>query len=107
MSGTSSDEDGDAGKMFPLACPGYRCHFGRGKPIPPKVNPLRHAGALTCSEQEAPCHPPVCQGGGKESKAAGGGGTAGELGEGLSDLWGTIGERNVFQVYGKGVDGGG
>ena len=60
------------------------------------VTPLRHAGALVCSEQESPCHRPVRKGGVKESKAAGGGGSAGEFGEGLSVLRRTIGDRDVF-----------
>ena len=68
------------------------------------VPPLLHYGILACSEQEAPCHPPVHQGDGKEAKEDGGGGTAGEFREVLSGLRGTIGDRDVFQVSGKGVD---
>ena len=59
------------------------------------MTPLRHAGALVCTEQEAPCHHPVHQGGGKEAQAAGGGGAAGEFGEGLSGLRVTIGDRVI------------
>ena len=47
----------------------------------------------------------MCQGYGKEAKAAGRGGAAGELQEGLSGLHGTIRESDVFQGYGKGVEG--
>ena len=44
---------------------------------------------------------------GKEANAVGGGGTTGELGEGLSGLRGAIGDLDVFQVSGKVVDRGG
>ena len=47
----------------------------------------------------------MCQGDGKEAKEDGGGGTAGELGEGLSGLRGTIEDSDVFKLSGKGVDG--
>ena len=79
MSGTSGDEDDNAGKIFPPACPGYRYNFGGGKPLPPTVPLLQNAGALACSEQEAPCHHPVRQGGGKDVKEAGIGGSAESL----------------------------
>ena len=56
---------------------------------------MQHAGALACYEQEAPCHHPVRQGGGKEAYTAGGGGTTGEFGEGLLGLRGTTGDCAV------------
>ena len=62
---------------------------------PPTVPPLRHDGALVCTEQEATYHHPVRQGVGKEAQAAGGGGAAGEFGEGLSGLRVTIGDRDI------------
>ena len=43
----------------------------------------------------------------KEEKTAGRGGTVEDIGEGLSCLQETIGERVVFKVSGKGVDSGG
>ena len=107
ISGTIGNEDSIAGTLFPNAYLGYRGHFGGGKPPSPTVTPLKYSGPLTCSEQEAPCHLPVIQGGRKEVKASGGGGTVGEIGEGLSGLRGTIGNRDIFQVSGKGVEGGG
>ena len=92
MSGTSGDEDDDAGTLYFLACPGYRYHFGGGKPPPPMVNPMQNAGSLACTEQEAPCHCPVCQGIRKEAQTAGIGGAAGEFIEGLPDLRVTVGD---------------
>ena len=87
MSGTRDNEDVDVGKKILMACPGYCGGLGGGKPPPPTVPPMRHAGALTCSEWEAPCHRPVRQGVGKDTNAADRGGNTGELGEGLSVIW--------------------
>ena len=86
MSGTSNDKDDDAGTLISPACPGYRHHFGLGKPPQPTVTPMQHASALEYTEREAPCHRPVRKEGGKEAQTAGGGGTVGDLGEGLSGL---------------------
>ena len=85
----------------------YLIIFGEGKPTPPTVIPMRHAISVACTEQEAPCHRPVRQGGGKEAKTAGGGGAAGEFGEGLPGLRGTVGDCDTIQISGKGADGGG
>ena len=79
----SGNEDGDIGTPFPRACMGYCYYFGGGKLSSPTVLLLQHDGALACSEWEAPFHRPVRQGGGRELKAAGGGGSVGEFGEGL------------------------
>ena len=88
MSGTRGDEDSNLGTLFPLAFLGYYGHFVRGKPLPPPtVPPLRHFGSLVFSKQETHCHIPVLQGGGTEAKVDSGGGTVGDLGEGLSGLW--------------------
>ena len=51
---------------------------------------MQHSGALACTEKEAPCHRPLCQGGGDEAPKAGGGGAAVEYGECLPVLWGTV-----------------
>ena len=67
---------------------------------------LIHAGALSLYKQEEPCHRPVIQGGGKEAKEYGGGGTVGDIGEDLSSLWWTIGKCDGVQISGNCVDGG-
>ena len=67
VSGTGGNEKNDAGPFLPPACPGYRHHFGGGKPHPPTVPPMQHSGALVHTEQEAPCHCPVCQESGEEA----------------------------------------
>ena len=46
MPRTSGDKDGDAGTFYAPACSGHRGHFGRGKPPPPTVPPMQHAGTL-------------------------------------------------------------
>ena len=71
------------------------------------MHPLRHAGTQACSEQEVPSHRPVHQGSVTEAKEAGGGGTAGDIGEGLSGLWQTFGDCDSIQISGNGDDGGG
>ena len=67
---------------------------------------MQHAGPLECSERKAPCHLPVRQGGGAEEKVDIGGGTAGEIGEGLSGLWFSFGEYDGVQLSGEGDNGG-
>ena len=47
---------------------------------------MQHAGPLVCSEQKAPRQRLVGQGSGAEDKEASGGGTTGDIGEGLSGL---------------------
>ena len=68
---------------------------------------MQHAGALACTEQEAPCHRPVRQGSGKEAQTVRRGGVVGNFGEGLPGLRGIVGDRDIVQIYGKGADGGG
>ena len=75
----SGDEDGNTGKFSVLACPVNCGHFGGGKPPPPTVPQMRHAGPPEYSKRKAPFHRPVRQGCGAEEKAASGGGTAVEL----------------------------
>ena len=101
MSGTSGNKDGDAGTFFPPACPGYRHHSVGGKPPPPTVPPIQHAGAIVCTEQDSPCHIPVRQWGGKEEQTAGGRGAAGDFIEGLLGLRGTVGYYDIVQIYMK------
>ena len=62
---------------------------------------MRHAGALACTEREAPFHHPVCQGGGKEPQTADKGGAAGYFEEVLTGLCGNVGGRgdSVLDSY--------
>ena len=83
MPGPSGDEDGDAGTLSTSAYPGHHGHSGGGKPPPPTVNPMRHAGPPAGTERKAPCHSSVRQGSRAEEEAASGGGSEGELGEGI------------------------
>ena len=106
MPGTSGDEDSDTGPFSAPACPGHRGHFGGGKPPPPTVTLMQHAGPLTCIERKAPCHRTVRQGVGAEEKAVSGGGIEGDIGEGLLGLWRNFVKCDVVQVFGKGDDGG-
>ena len=69
--------------------------------------PIRHVGTLACTEQEAPCHRPVRQGGGKEVQKVVRGGATGEFREGLPGLQGTVGNHNIVQISDRGADGGG
>ena len=66
---------------------------------------MRHSGPLACSERKAPCHCPARQGIGAEEKVDSGGGTAGEIVEGLSGLWCSFGECDGVQVSGEGDNG--
>ena len=43
---TGRDEDGDADALLQSAYPGYHDHIGGGKPPPPKVFTMRHAGEM-------------------------------------------------------------
>ena len=106
-SGTFSNKDGDAGSFIPPACPGYRHHFGLGKPPPPTVPPMRHAGALEYTGRKALRQLPVRQGGREEAQTTGGGGSEGEFWEGLPGLWGNAGDSHLVQITGTGYDGGG
>ena len=47
------------------------------------VHPMRHAGPLAGTEQQAPCHSSARQGIGVKEVATSGGGAEGELVEGL------------------------
>ena len=105
LSGTRDDEDVNADTLYPPACPGYCGRFEGGKPPPPTVTPMQYSGPLACYEWEAPWHRPVRPGGGSEANAVGRGGTAGDLGEGLSGLWRTFGKCDGVQISGKGDDG--
>ena len=69
VTGTSGDKDGDAGPFSAPACPGHCGYFGGGKPPPPMVLPVRHAGYLAYIERKSPCHRTVHQGDGSEEKA--------------------------------------
>ena len=83
------DADGNVGPFLSLVCPGHRDYIGRGKPPPPLVPPVRHAGALASAARVEYCHLPVRQGGRDEAPTDGRGGDAGDGGEGLPGLWKT------------------
>ena len=83
MPGPSGDKYGDAGALPALACPKQRGHSGGGKPPPPTVHPMRHAGPPAGAERQATCHSSVRQGSGAEEAAARGVGAEIDLGEGL------------------------
>ena len=59
---TGRDEDRDADALFQPACPGYRDHFEGGKPPPPTVPPMQHAGPMEGTKRQAPRHRTVCKG---------------------------------------------
>ena len=77
------DEDGNAGPFPALECPRYRGNSGGGKPPPPTVPPMQHAVTTAGTELKAPFHSSVHQGSRAKEAAASGGGSEGELGEGL------------------------
>ena len=105
MPGPSSDEDGDANALPSTACPRHRGHDGGGKPPPPKVHLMRHAGPPAGPERQVTCHSPVRQGSGAEEAAACGGGDKGDLGEGLRGMQGAAGECHDIKIPGTGADG--
>ena len=74
---TGGNVDAYAVPFLSPVCPGQRDYIGGGKPPPPPVPPVRHAGALVSTERAAPCHQPVHQGEGEESRTDGGRGYVG------------------------------
>ena len=89
------------------ACLGHRDHIGGGKPPTPKVLTMRHAGTVTGTQREAPCHRIVQERGGAEETADSGGRPEGKHGEGLLDLWEPNRYGQTVQVPGAGnADGG-
>ena len=83
MQGPSGDEDDDVGNLTATACPLHRGNSRRGKPTPPTVHLMRHAGPPSGPEPQAPFHSPVRQESGAEEAVACRDGDVGELGEGL------------------------
>ena len=62
------------------ARPGHRGNTGGGKPPPPTVPSVLHAGAVEISGQVEPAHGTVHEGGGAEATAVGSeGGKGGNL----------------------------
>ena len=106
MTGPRFDKDGYAGALPAPACPGHRGHSGGGKPPPPMVHPMRHAGPQEGTEGQAPCHSSVRQGSRAEEAAASVGGAEGDLGEGVQGILGSAGECNGVSIPGTGVDAG-
>ena len=76
------------------ACPGHHVHYGGGKPPPPTVHPMWHAGPPAVTEHQSPCHGSVRQGRGAKEVAASRGGAEGELREVLRDIRVADGERH-------------
>ena len=87
LSGTSGYEGGDTVHFMHQHVRDTVVVLEEGNLPTPTVTPMPHDGNLACSEWEATCHRPVRQGSGAEEKVVGGGGTAGEIREGLSGLW--------------------
>ena len=69
MTGPRFDKDGYAGALPAPACTRHRGHSGGGKPPPPMVRPMRHAGPPAGPEWQALSQSPVCQGSGEEEAA--------------------------------------
>ena len=59
MSGTRKDKDSDAGTLPAPSCHRHRGHYGGGKPPPPTVHPMRHAGPPVGNERQSPCYSSV------------------------------------------------
>ena len=83
MPGPSNDEDGDAGVLPAPAFPRQCGHSRVGKPTPPMMHRMRHAGPPAGAERKSPCHRAVRQGSGAEEVESHGGIVQGDLGEGL------------------------
>ena len=67
------EEDSDDDALFQPACPGYRDHLGGGKPPPPTVTTMRHAGPMEVTKRQAPHHRTVQKGRGTKEASDGGG----------------------------------
>ena len=93
----SSDEDGNAGPFPAPECLGHCGHFGGGKPPPPTLPPMGHAGPPAYTEQKALYHCTVCQGSGLEEAADSVGGDEGDHGEGLLGIRGAAGKITAFK----------
>ena len=85
----------------------YCDHTGGGKPPPPTVPPVQHAGDLAGAKRAEYHHFSVRQGGRYKETSDGGRGDAGECGYGLSGLHKTSSDAYLLQIYGAGLDGGG
>ena len=83
MPGPSGDKDCNAGTLPAQSCPVHRGHYGGGKPHPPTVHPMQHAGTPVGTELQAPCHSSVHLVSGAEEVLAGGGGAEGDIKEGI------------------------
>ena len=86
MPGQSGEKDGNTGALPTLAYPKHRGNSGRGKPTPPTVSPILHAGPPAGLERQAPDHVLVCQGAGAEEVTIHGGGDEGDIRAGLRGI---------------------
>ena len=102
----SGDKYGDVGSLTIPACTGHCGHSGGGKPPPPTVHPMIHAGPLSGTEPQAPCHSSVLQVRGAKEAAASGGGAEGELETGLRGIRVDAGKCDGVLIPGTGVYGG-
>ena len=80
------DTDGDEDTFLAPACPGHRDHLGGGKPPPPKVLTMRHAGPVADPQWETSRYRDVQEWGGAEDTATAGDRSAGKYGDGLQGL---------------------
>ena len=101
----SGDEDGNSGPFPAPAWPIHCGHFGGGKPPPPTVPLMQHAGPPVYTKRKAPCHFTVRQGSGAKEAAASGGGAEREHGEGFRGIQGSALKWYGVYVPGTGVDG--
>ena len=103
----SGDEDGNVGPFSAPACTGHSGKFIGGKPPPPTVTLMRHAGPPPNTERKAPCHRTVREGRGAKEAAASRDGAEGEHGEGLQGLRKTSLYVYLLQIPGAGIERGG
>ena len=91
MPGPSGNEDGNVGS-FPIPALTGQCgHYGGGNPPTPRVHPMQHAGTPAGNERKATFHSSVSQGSRANEAAARGGGSEGDLREGLRGIRGDAG----------------
>ena len=78
LPGPGRNKDGDTDEFFQPEFPVYCDHFGGGKPPPPTVPLMRHAGPLEGTKRKAPRHRTVRKGSGTKETLDGGGRAEGE-----------------------------
>ena len=81
------DTDGHANALLALECLGHRGNTERGKPPPPTVSFVRHAGDVAVPERVTPAHIIWQEAGRAEARAVGGGGGKGGHLMDVQRLW--------------------